>query len=185
MTGSRDKRLLMQDFRAGLMAPLEFNGPKQEICGLKWSPDGEYFAVGSNDNSMMVFSPKTRFAIMKKRHKAAVKAIAWSEKQRGILASGGGTADCTIKIWNIGSQVQLTFRQASTGQRKAHGIPNLLVIIFQSRERVNQHSRILPKRSRHLEGAFAQKTDFAKRTHSASSLPSRVSLWQVRCHRRR
>jgi WD40 repeat protein len=52
---------------------------------------------------MMVFSPKTRFAIMKKRHKAAVKAIAWSDKQRGVLASGGGTADCMIKIWNIGN----------------------------------------------------------------------------------
>jgi len=101
LTGSRDKKLLLQDFRSGNMRCHEFNGPKQEICGLKWSPDGEYFAVGSNDNSMMVFSPKTRFAIMKKRHKAAVKAIAWSDKQRGVLASGGGTADCMIKIWNI------------------------------------------------------------------------------------
>jgi len=33
-------------------------------------------------------------------HGAAVKAIAWSPHQRGLLASGGGTADRTIKFWN-------------------------------------------------------------------------------------
>lgn len=102
LTGSRDKKLMLQDFRCGHSEGLQFNGPKQEICGLKWSPDGDYFAVGSNDNSLMVFSPKTRFAIMKKRHKAAVKAIAWSPNHRGMLASGGGTADCMIKLWNVG-----------------------------------------------------------------------------------
>jgi cell division cycle 20-like protein 1 (cofactor of APC complex) len=71
---------------------------------LKWSPDGYYFACGSNDNSLMVFSPKTRFPIMKKRHSAAVKAIDWNPRQRGILASGGGTADRKIKLWNVNKQ---------------------------------------------------------------------------------
>jgi cell division cycle 20-like protein 1 (cofactor of APC complex) len=33
-------------------------------------------------------------------HKAAVKAIAWSPHRRGLLASGGGTQDRTIKQWN-------------------------------------------------------------------------------------
>jgi len=33
-------------------------------------------------------------------HKAAVKAIAWSPHQRGLLASGGGTADQCIRFWN-------------------------------------------------------------------------------------
>lgn len=31
---------------------------------------------------------------------AAVKAIAWSPHQHGILASGGGTADRCIRFWN-------------------------------------------------------------------------------------
>lgn len=52
----------------------------------------------------MVFSPNTRFPIMKKRHKAAVKAIAWSKIQFGVLASGGGTADCRIRLWNVHKQ---------------------------------------------------------------------------------
>ena len=33
-------------------------------------------------------------------HAAAVKAIAWSPHQHGLLASGGGTADRCIRFWN-------------------------------------------------------------------------------------
>lgn len=33
-------------------------------------------------------------------HTAAVKAIAWSPHQHGVLASGGGTADRCIRFWN-------------------------------------------------------------------------------------
>eukprot|EP01033_Poteriospumella_lacustris_P000094 gene94-63_t len=34
------------------------------------------------------------------QHIAAVKAVAWCPWQRNILATGGGTADRTIRIWN-------------------------------------------------------------------------------------
>lgn len=34
------------------------------------------------------------------QHTAAVKAIAWSPHKRGLLATGGGTQDRTIKQWN-------------------------------------------------------------------------------------
>lgn len=37
------------------------------------------------------------------QHKAAVKALAWCPFHRGLLASGGGTADRTIKFWNTNS----------------------------------------------------------------------------------
>ena len=33
-------------------------------------------------------------------HQAAVKAIAWSPHQHGLLVSGGGTADRCIRFWN-------------------------------------------------------------------------------------
>lgn len=33
-------------------------------------------------------------------HTAAVKAIAWSPHQHGLLASGGGTADRHIRFWS-------------------------------------------------------------------------------------
>lgn len=33
-------------------------------------------------------------------HLAAVKAIAWSPHQHGLLVSGGGTADRCLRFWN-------------------------------------------------------------------------------------
>ena len=52
-------------------------------------------------------------------HTAAVKALAWDPHMSGILATGGGTADKTIRFWNVqngtmlndmdtGSQVRYT-----------------------------------------------------------------------------
>lgn len=40
-------------------------------------------------------------------HTAAVKAIAWSPHQSGLLASGGGTADRCIRFWNTSNGHQL------------------------------------------------------------------------------
>ena len=40
-------------------------------------------------------------------HKAAVKALAWSPHQHGLLATGGGTADRQIKFWNVNTGKQL------------------------------------------------------------------------------
>ena len=34
------------------------------------------------------------------QHQAAVKAVAWCPWQPHVLASGGGTADRTIRLWN-------------------------------------------------------------------------------------
>jgi cell division cycle 20-like protein 1 (cofactor of APC complex) len=77
-------------------------GHKQEVCGLKWSPDEQQLASGGNDNKLLLWSlhnsqlPQTKF----NNHVAAVKAIAWSPHQHGLLASGGGTADRSIRFWN-------------------------------------------------------------------------------------
>ena len=72
-----------------------------QVCGLKWSPDDREIASGGNDNQLFVWgvhstSPLLRF----QDHSAAVKAIAWSPHQHGLLASGGGTADRCIRFWN-------------------------------------------------------------------------------------
>jgi len=41
------------------------------------------------------------------QHQAAVKALAWCPFVRNTLASGGGTADRTIRIWNTSSGANL------------------------------------------------------------------------------
>jgi cell division cycle 20-like protein 1 (cofactor of APC complex) len=58
---------------------------------MKWSPDDRELASGGNDNQLYIWgthstSPLLRFS----DHTAAVKAIAWSPHQHGLLASGGG-----------------------------------------------------------------------------------------------
>ena len=89
----------------------EFTSHKQEVCGLKWSPDERMLASGGNDNKLYVWStrqsdptnPMCRFS----DHIAAVKAVAWSPHTTGILASGGGTADRNIRFWNSHTGVPL------------------------------------------------------------------------------
>lgn len=41
-------------------------------------------------------------------HHAAVKALAWSPHQTGLLASGGGTADRCIRFWDTVKGVPLS-----------------------------------------------------------------------------
>ena len=48
-------------------------------------------------------------------HNAAVKAIAWSPHQHHLLASGGGTADRTIKFWN--TQTGSMIKEVDTGSQ--------------------------------------------------------------------
>jgi cell division cycle protein 20 (cofactor of APC complex) len=47
--------------------------------------------------SLQSHSPRLCFD---QHHTAAVKAISWCPWQRNVLASGGGTIDRTIRIWN-------------------------------------------------------------------------------------
>jgi len=71
------------------------------VCGLKWSYDDQQLASGGNDNQLFVWNSHSTSPILRcSEHTAAVKAIAWSPHQHGLLASGGGTADRCIRFWN-------------------------------------------------------------------------------------
>ena len=75
------------------------------MCGLQWNREGDTLASGGNDNKLCLWDVATsastapRFELTD--HQAAVKALAWwSPHERNLLATGGGTADRTIKFWN-------------------------------------------------------------------------------------
>ena len=100
-SGSRDRTILNRDVRSASDYSSKLLGHKSEVCGLKWSYDEGQLASGGNDNQLFVWNAQsTSPALRCSEHTAAVKAIAWSPHQHGLLASGGGTADRCIRFWN-------------------------------------------------------------------------------------
>ena len=100
-TGSRDRMVLSRDLRIRNAITHRHAEHKQEVCGLKWSFDGQQLASGGNDNKLMIWNLRSQHAQAKfSEHQAAVKAIAWNPNQAGLLATGGGTADGCIRFWN-------------------------------------------------------------------------------------
>nr|CAD97692.1 fizzy related protein [Paramecium tetraurelia] len=143
-SGSRDKSILQRDLRQKEDYFFKQTAHKQEVCGLKWSPDSQLLASGGNDNKLYIWSaaqhdkPIFKFT----EHQAAVKAIAWSPHQHGLLASGGGTADKTIRFWNAlegkllskedtGSQVcNLMFSKMENELISTHGYSQHQIILW-------------------------------------------------------
>ncbi|KAG9350968.1 hypothetical protein JZ751_024857 [Albula glossodonta] len=100
-SGSRDRVILQRDVRTPPPAERRLQGHRQEVCGLKWSPDHQHLASGGNDNKLLVWNSSSLLPVQQySDHLAAVKAIAWSPHQHGLLASGGGTADRCLRFWN-------------------------------------------------------------------------------------
>lgn len=100
-SGARDGKIFNHDTRIADHCTSVLEHHMQEVCGLQWSPDGQQLASGGNDNLCCVWdvgqtTPRYAFDA----HTAAVKALAWSPHQANLLASGGGTADRTIRFWN-------------------------------------------------------------------------------------
>jgi cell division cycle 20-like protein 1 (cofactor of APC complex) len=123
-TGSRDRTILQRDVRTEKHWVSRLSAHKQEVCGLQWGyHPANLLASGGNDNKLFVWdhritkedSQKNQTLSMPlycfQSHKAAVKGITWSPHQRGLLASGGGTADQSIRFWS-----------AITGQELNHSI---------------------------------------------------------------
>ncbi|KAE8876116.1 Protein FIZZY-RELATED 2 [Phytophthora fragariae] len=118
-SGSRDRTILVRDLRTQEPFQNKLAGHKQEVCGLKWSFDGRQLASGGNDNKLLIWNVQSMSSGLRSdatmplarfnEHSAAVKAIAWSPHQHGLLASGGGTADRCIRFWNTQSLTALPF----------------------------------------------------------------------------
>lgn len=101
-TGGRDNKIINSDIRSKEIYYIELTKHKSEICGLEWNADGTYLASGSNDNSIYIWDKYTnKYLFHFKKHKAAVKAIAWCPYKNHILSSGGGSVDKKIFLWNI------------------------------------------------------------------------------------
>ncbi len=141
-SGSQDHSILNYDIRTNKTIS-KFSSHTQEVCGLRWSPDERILASGGNDNKISLWSlakttPLTKFS----EHTSAVKALGWSHHKYGLLASGGGTQDRSIKFWNTNtmklinsyetsSQVcNLAFSKNTHEFITTHGYSDNLIVIW-------------------------------------------------------
>ncbi|XP_062259535.1 cell division cycle protein 20 homolog [Platichthys flesus] len=108
-SGSRSGHIHHHDVRVADHHIFTLSGHSQEVCGLTWSPDGRYLASGGNDNLVCIWprvnggSNESQSVRAWSEHQGAVKALAWCPWQPNILASGGGTSDRHIRVWNVNS----------------------------------------------------------------------------------
>ncbi|XP_058823501.1 fizzy-related protein homolog [Topomyia yanbarensis] len=143
-SGSRDRLIMQRDTRTpAQVSERRLVGHRQEVCGLKWSPDNQYLASGGNDNRLYVWNQHSSNPVQSySEHMAAVKAIAWSPHHHGLLASGGGTADRCIRFWNTltgqpmqcvdtGSQVcNLAWSKHSSELVSTHGYSQNQILVW-------------------------------------------------------
>ena len=110
-SGGRDRALRHYDPRTPkLLINVVKEAHRGEICGLAWDQRTGKLATGGNDNQLLIWDASGSSAPIFKlnEHTAAVKAIAWSPHQRGLLVSGGGTNDRSLKFWSLISPTPTT-----------------------------------------------------------------------------
>ena len=102
ITGSRDRKSKLIDLRTH-RTEYTFTSHIQEVCGLKLNRTGKYLASGGNDNKVFIFDMRNMYIPIEQfnEHYAAVRAISWSPHSDTELVTGGGSADKTIKQWDI------------------------------------------------------------------------------------
>mmetsp|Transcript_93683 Transcript_93683/g.242506 ORF Transcript_93683/g.242506 Transcript_93683/m.242506 type:complete len:437 (+) Transcript_93683:44-1354(+) len=74
------------------------------VCGLDYNTEG-MLASGGNDNAVCIWESPISSSPLHTltEHSAAVKALKWCPWQRHVLATGGGTADRQVCLWNASS----------------------------------------------------------------------------------
>jgi len=106
-SGSADSELHHHDVRVREHLTARIKGVHTDlICGLDYSPWGA-LASGGNDNLVCIWENVTSQAPICKltEHRAAVKAVKWCPWQRNVLATGGGSADRKVCLWNANGRL--------------------------------------------------------------------------------
>ncbi|XP_076453735.1 cell division cycle protein 20 homolog [Babylonia areolata] len=106
-SGSRSGAIHHHDVRVASHHVGTLDHHTQEVCGLRWSPDGAFLASGANDNTVHIWDTSLGLEVAPlhtfTEHQAAVKAVSWCPWQTRLLATGGGTSDRHIRFWNTNS----------------------------------------------------------------------------------
>ncbi|KAJ3124262.1 Fizzy- protein [Nowakowskiella sp. JEL0407] len=142
-SGGRDRKIVHRDVRIPDKPVRVLESHKLEVCGLKWNPTSSLLASGGNDNKLLIWNKFDSKPVLElNEHIAAVKAIAWSPHEDGLLVSGGGTADRKMRFWNTktgnnlntldtGSQVcNLAWSRTSNEIVSTHGYSQNQIVVW-------------------------------------------------------
>uniref|UniRef100_A0A8C3H682 Cell division cycle 20 n=1 Tax=Chrysemys picta bellii TaxID=8478 RepID=A0A8C3H682_CHRPI len=134
-SGARTGHIHHHDVRVAEHHVATLAGHTQEVCGLKWSPDGRYLASGGNDNLVNVwpcaqgdsgdFAPVQTFT----QHQGAVKcmcpflvggcwsvcSILWSTNYKEFI-SGHGFAHNQLVVWKYPTMAKVTELKGHTAR---------------------------------------------------------------------
>lgn len=76
-SGSRDKGILINDIRTPNKKIQALAMHSDEICGVKWSPDGRFLASGSANCMLSIWDTRmNKISLKSTAHKSAIRAIA-------------------------------------------------------------------------------------------------------------
>lgn len=117
VAGGRDRQAVLYDLRTFKRTNALLGGHQQEICGVRFSPDGSMLATGGNDNVVCVWDLRMgeRPMLRLTEHLAAVKGLTWLNNSR--LLTGGGTADRTLKLWDVTFPTASSLHTLQTGSQ--------------------------------------------------------------------
>lgn len=145
-SGSRSSEIFINDLRCPQKTPILLQGHIGEICGLSFSPNGNYLASGDSSNRLSVWDLRMNSKIFSSnQHSSSIRALAWNPRSSSELASGGGSKDKSIKIWNIntkeilkdiycGSQVtSLIYSKSSEELLSAHGFSDNSLAVWDTK----------------------------------------------------
>ncbi|KAL0718198.1 hypothetical protein Bca4012_067520 [Brassica carinata] len=128
-TGSSDKTVRLWDVQTGECARI-FIGHRSMVLSLAMSPDGRYMASGDEDGTIMMWDLSTARCITPLMgHNSCVWSLSYRSNmcwvvngmaglgygEGSLLASG--SADCTVKLWDVTSSTKLTKAEEKNGNQ--------------------------------------------------------------------
>lgn len=132
LTGSKDCSIAHHDLRIKNSVFMKLVAHKDEVCGI--SVQNNKVASGGRNGQVLIWNLNSNNYFQNhKIHKGAVKALQWCPWRMNLLATGGGSNDRKIVMWNSeteeveevlsgNSQVtQLVWRNSSRDLVTAHG----------------------------------------------------------------